>query len=68
MLRHNCQSCVEMTVDLLANRKLLNEISGSFRIRPKFRLTHLEGDVTSCFNVATGIETLVCKHCIFPKL
>ena len=30
MLRHNCQSFGEMTGDLLANRKHLNEILGSF--------------------------------------
>ena len=35
VLRHNCQSCGEMTVDQLANRKHLNEILGSFCIHPK---------------------------------
>ena len=30
MLRHDCQSCGEMTGDLLANRKHLKEILGSF--------------------------------------
>ena len=29
-MRHNCKSCGEMTGDLLANRKHLNEILGSF--------------------------------------
>ena len=30
MLRHNCKNCGEMTVDLLAHRRLLNKIFGSF--------------------------------------
>ena len=45
-----------MTVGLLAKRKRLNEISGSFCIRPKCDLRNLEADVAPCVNGATGME------------
>ena len=49
-MHHNCQSCGEITMDLLANRKHLNEILGTFCI--------LEADVFSCVKVK-GIEFFV---------
>ena len=48
-----------MTGDLLANRKHLNEILGSFCIRPKCDLCNLEAGVTSYFNGVTGIYFIV---------
>ena len=61
MLRPNFTKCGEMTVDLLANRKHLNEIFG------KCDLRNLEADVTSCVNGVNGIEIFARKHCIGPK-
>ena len=56
-----------MTADLLANRKLLNEIFGSFGIGPKCDSRNSEADVTSCVNGVNGIEIFARKHCICPK-
>ena len=50
MLRHNSQICGEMSVDILANNKYLNEISWSFCIRLKCDKRNLEADVTSFVN------------------
>ena len=67
MMRHNCQCCGEMTGDLLANRKHLNEIFGSFCMRQKCDKRNFEADVTSCVNGVTGIEIFVRKHRTCPK-
>ena len=67
MLRHNCQSCVEMTVDLQAKRNHLNKILGSFFMRPKYDQRNLEADVTSCVAGVNGIDFFVQKHCVCPK-
>ena len=54
-------------MDLLANRKRLNGISGSFCIRPKCdkrKAGGLEAGATSCVNVVTRIDFL-CKRIAF---
>ena len=38
MFRHNCQSCGEITVDLLANRKSLNRLGAKHVISAILRL------------------------------
>ena len=61
MLRHSSQICGGMTVDLLANRKDLNEISGSFCIRLKCNERNLEAEVTSYVNAVARIDFFVRK-------
>ena len=56
-----------MTGDLLANKKHLIQILGSFCIRQKCDKRNFEADVTSCVNGVTVIKILVLKHCICPK-
>ena len=63
-MRHNCQSCGEMTVNLLANRRNLNMIFVSFCIRPKRDLRNSGADVTSCVNGVAGIDFL-CENIAF---
>ena len=51
-----------MTVDLMANRKRLNEIVWAVLYTPKCIYRNLGADVTSCVNGVTGIDFFVRKH------
>ena len=53
-----------MTMDLLANRKHLNEILERFFIRTKCNQRNFAADVTSDVHKVTGIEICVQTHCI----
>ena len=63
VLRYSSQIRGEISVDLLAKRKHLNEISWPFCIRLKCDLRNLEADFTSCVNAVIRIDFL-CENII----
>ena len=56
----------EMSEDLLANRKHLNEISEIFVYAKKSDKRNMKADVTSYINAVACIKFVVQKRCICP--
>ena len=61
------QACGEMIVDLLADKKHLNRMSGSFSMRLKSDKRNFEADVTAYVRTVALIQIFVQKRCICPS-
>ena len=61
-------SCAEMSVVLLTNRKHSFEIYGIFLYTPKMRLMLFGADVTSYVRRVVRIEIVVQKRCFYRRI